>query len=314
MFAPLSVTSSMAAGTILSYPATSTSITMGMMILSIFSKNAAASSKVQSMKNRISTWSGIQQQQKVSKNPFLKLQKVSPPPPPPKRPNLLIQLYHVWFQLPQIFRFFVGGNLGNLSFFYTEQCLFEWLSTNPYGWFSLEFLDTYLAGMSFFVAYILQIVTTHLLFAFLVYGLSTIDSVEKYCKTLWGQFRVYFVSLIGSTILNTHLINQGVDKTLSFFGTMGLFACINYVLISKSVQRAVESSEHKQEQIKMTKSFTLGGWNVVNKFQRGGALFGVTGHDNGMDHLWSRAFVGPSLRRNAGFLDGQETFIQKEFM
>ena len=162
--------------------------------------------------------------------------------------NVLVKLYQQWYKLPQIFRFFMAGNMGNLCFFYTEQFLFEYLSTNPYNLFSLEFLDSYLAGLSFFTAYLLQIVTTHLFFAVFVYGLSTIDTPEKYFKTLWGQFRVYALSLVGSTALNTYLINtMGVDKTYAFFGTMAVFACINYFLISWIVERAVQSSIHEDD-------------------------------------------------------------------
>jgi hypothetical protein len=169
-----------------------------------------------------------------------KLKHTAPPTPR----NILVQIYEQWYRLPQIFRFFVGGNLGNLAFFYTELFLFDYLSTNPYNLFSLEFLDQYLAGLSFFTAYLLQIITTHLLFAFLVYGLGTINTPEKYFKTLWGQFRVYALSLVGSTALNTYLINTvGVDKTYAFFGTMATFACINYFLISWMVERAVRSAE-----------------------------------------------------------------------
>jgi hypothetical protein len=170
-------------------------------------------------------------------------------------------------------------------------------------------LEYGLAATSFGVAYLLQIVTTHLLFAVLVYGLNTINTPEKYFKTLWGQFRVYFVSLIGSTALNSYLIHRhGVDRTMAFFGTMTVSACINYVLISWIVKRAVQSAEHHSnmmvdvDQITKTKTIqgkqtnqnshqmrkqkqnhnynnnhpknTLSrGW-IMDKFQRGGALFG----------------------------------------
>jgi hypothetical protein len=313
MFAPLSVARHVAVESACSN--TDLSSAASILILAVFSKTAATARTKQKQisnnhQNPVSKWASVQHQ-KLSNSPLLLPKKQSPSPPP--RPNIFVMLYHLWFRLPQIFRFFVAGNLGNIGFFYTEQLLFDYLSTNPHGMFSLEFLDNYLAGVSFFTAYSLQIVTTHLLFALLVYGLSTVDTPEKYLKTLSGQFRVYFISLVGSTILNTHLIGRGVDKTVAFFGTMAVFACINYVLISWIVRRAVASSDHTEQpasksgkNIPESRSKTssqskketeenksaLGGW-FVDKIQRGGALFGVGKHYGEARHSQSSlAFVG----------------------
>jgi hypothetical protein len=160
----------------------------------------------------------------------------------------------------------------------------------------VEFLDTYQAGLSFFSAYLLQIVSTHLLFAMLVYGVHTVDTPEKYFKTLWGQFRIYAASLVGSTILNTYLIGTGVDKTVSFFATMIVFACFNYFLVCWAVDRALESTTEGTHGAKQPPSSTTSsslrnkatsaplptatsstrpdrvvGW-LTNRIQRGGAL------------------------------------------
>jgi hypothetical protein len=254
MVAPLSLLSSApsssatAAAVSLSSLNFSSVATPTSLLLAILSKNAATTGllKNKNQKKKFVTKIWARQQRHDLDSPWkTKLQSSqSPAPAHYSNKNILWILYRAWFHLPQIFRFFVGGNLGNIAFFYTEQFLFDYLSTNPYQLFSLEFLEYGLAGMSFGVAYLLQIVTTHFLFALLVYGLDSIRTPEKYLKTLWGQFRVYFVSLIGSTCLNSYLIHQlGVDKTVAFFGTMAVFACINYVLISWIVKRAVQSAE-----------------------------------------------------------------------
>ncbi len=230
----------------------------------------------------------------------LETMKRKPAPTPPK--NVLLRLYNMWYCLPQVFRFFVGGNLGNISFFYTEQFLFKYLSTNPYALFSLEFLESILPGLSFFTAYLMQIVTTHLLFALLVYGLQTISTPEKYLKTLWGQFRVYAASLVCSTVLNSYLINAGVDKTVAFFGTMSVFACINYLLISWVVKRVVKSASElsvdgRSNVLSDPKTGKVMGNNqentvktwFVHKIQKGGAF--INGAFKSDTILPSLAFV-----------------------
>ncbi|OEU17775.1 hypothetical protein FRACYDRAFT_268799 [Fragilariopsis cylindrus CCMP1102] len=103
-------------------------------------------------------------------------------------------------------------------------------------------IEKYQDGISFFSAYLIQIVTTHLMYAFLVYGLDTINTYEKYTKTLSGQFKVYGIGLFGATALNSFLLKQGFDKTMAFWGTTATFAGINYFLITAIVKRAVESS------------------------------------------------------------------------
>ena len=104
----------------------------------------------------------------------------------------LIELYRSWFRLPQIFRFFVSGNLGNLGFFYTEKVIYKLLwqllllsstsssvkpsaaetISSPAGAtafcamrdYAINGIEKYHGGISFFSAYLIQIVTTHLLY------------------------------------------------------------------------------------------------------------------------------------------------------
>mmetsp|Transcript_25660 Transcript_25660/g.56274 ORF Transcript_25660/g.56274 Transcript_25660/m.56274 type:complete len:313 (-) Transcript_25660:178-1116(-) len=173
--------------------------------------------------------------------------------------NPLVRLYRAWMQLPQIFRFAMAGNLGNLGFFYLEQVIFRCLShllitsesmpskstsaskTEVYASFLLDAIEKYQDSMSFFSAYMIQIVTTHLLYAFLVYGMHTIDTYEKYSQTLWGQFKVYGFGLFGATALNSFLLGRGMGKTAAFWTTTMTFAMFNYVLVSKVVNSVTES-------------------------------------------------------------------------
>ena len=172
------------------------------------------------------------------------LQKTPPAVPPASTTTNLIQvLYAKWFGLSSLVRFFVSGNLGNVCFFFIERFIYLQLSnldTAP------QFVEDYCETVSFFVGYLLQILTQHLLHAFLVYGLESIDTREKYFKTLLGQFYVYAVALFGSTTLNLFLIQSRLDKTVAFFSTMVVFACINYFLIGWLVKRALKSANHDQ--------------------------------------------------------------------
>lgn len=168
--------------------------------------------------------------------------------------NSLLQLYHSWLKLPQIFRFCVAGNIGNLGFFYLEKIIYALLShlivtTELLSTMFLDGIEKYQDGMSFFSAYIIQIVTGHLLYAFLVYGMDTINTYEKYSKTLSGQFKVYGFGLFGATFLNSFLINSGLSKTMAFWATTGTFAIFNYFLVSWVVERAIESSGSKESAV-----------------------------------------------------------------
>ena len=165
--------------------------------------------------------------------------------------NQLKQLYRSWMKLPQIVRFGVAGNLANLGFFFLEKIIFRFLTylivtTEVLYEIVLDGVEKYQDGISFFAAYLVQIVTGHLLYAFLVYGMDTINTYEKYTKTLSGQFKVYGVGLFGATYMNSFLINsRGLDKTIAFWVTTATFAVFNYLLVSWVVERAMESSAPK---------------------------------------------------------------------
>lgn len=172
-----------------------------------------------------------------------------------EKKNSMIRLYHAWMRLPQIFRFFNAGNLGNLGFYYLEKVIFRVLTqllvattsanNNSFS-VVLDGIEKYQDSLSFFSAYVIQIVTTHLLYAVLVYGLDTIDTYEKYSKTLLGQFKVYGVGLFGATFMNSFLIvNGGFDKFAAFWTTTATFAVFNYFLVSWVVKNAIESSKAK---------------------------------------------------------------------
>lgn len=157
-------------------------------------------------------------------------------PPTPTPSTSIESLYKSWFiHASEPVRFFVSGNLGNVCFYFLERLVYFQLckmSSLP------SFVEDYKDSVSFFIGYLLQIVSQHWLHALLVYGLETIDTSEKYFKTLIGQSSAYVVALFGSTFLNQALISSGVAKNVAFLITLLVFACINYFVVGWVVRRA----------------------------------------------------------------------------
>ena len=113
--------------------------------------------------------------------------------------SLLDRIGQSWFRLPTLVRFFVSGNLGNGCFFLMERWIHNHLCQIPR---LHPFVEEYKDSISFFIGYILQIITQHLLHAILVYGVATINTRKKYWKTLLGQSWAYLFAMFGSTFLN----------------------------------------------------------------------------------------------------------------
>jgi hypothetical protein len=204
--------------------------------------------------------------------------QVAPAPPDPTTlSNGLAKLSTRWFQVSELARFFISGNVGNLCFFMIERVVYGQLCQLH----SLpKFLEEYKESVSFFIGYLLQIISQHLIHAVLVYGLHSINTREKYLQTLLGQFQVYSLALVGSTFFNLFLLRAGLDKTVAFFTTMVTFACINYYLVGWIVQRATKraSAEGKRQQAETT--------SAASATKRGGLLNGrgsskPTGKDDG---------------------------------
>ncbi|CAB9500417.1 expressed unknown protein [Seminavis robusta] len=147
----------------------------------------------------------------------------------------------LWYSLPEICRFFVSGNLGNLCFFAIERGVFSCLGKIPS---PPPFLVEQQDSISFFVGYLLQIVTQHLLHAWLVYGLHSINTREKYLKTLGGQASAYGTALIGSTLLNIYL-RKHMPKNVAFVTTLYLFAIINYFVIGWITRQSIKEEAHE---------------------------------------------------------------------
>lgn len=151
------------------------------------------------------------------------------PPPPTIIPT-------AWYNLPQPFRFFVSANLGNICFLCCEKAVSQYLRSSlsdlP------DLIQSHRDTVSFFLGYLLHIVAQHYLHAMLVYGPSSIDTPEKYRKTLLGMYSTLMSAAVGSTILNGVFLSYNMDKTVAFIATISCFALFNYFLIGWVVKRA----------------------------------------------------------------------------
>lgn len=90
----------------------------------------------------------------------------------------------IWFnQIPEAGRFLTSTGLGNIIFYLIDQTIYNHILIQ----YSTKFpkiIQRNKESASFFVSYFLQIVFQHYLNALFVYGLETVDSKEKYLKTL----------------------------------------------------------------------------------------------------------------------------------
>ena len=213
--------------------------------------------------------------------------------------SLLDRIGQSWFRLPTLVRFFVSGNLGNGCFFLMERWIHNHLCQIPR---LHPFVEEYKDSISFFIGYILQIITQHLLHAILVYGVATINTRKKYWKTLLGQSWAYLFAMFGSTFLNLLFLKMGMDKTVAFFTTMLLFACINYVVIGWIVRRATESSLSSSSSTRLdsvTKrplAIRQSMMKRKTRSKKGGAIFGDKMMRGGCAHPgWTNVDV-PSVR------------------
>ena len=142
-------------------------------------------------------------------------------------------LYNVWQQNTAI-RFGTSGILGNAIFFGLDRILFPVIlnaagrsASNMSKWISHN-----AASVSFFVAYLLDIGVQHILNAWLVFGLETINTRQLYLSSLASSYTAYFGTLCGSTILQAFLIQHGVAKGDAFWITIALGSIINYIVLT----------------------------------------------------------------------------------
>mmetsp|Transcript_32789 Transcript_32789/g.48566 ORF Transcript_32789/g.48566 Transcript_32789/m.48566 type:complete len:312 (-) Transcript_32789:505-1440(-) len=187
-----------------------------------------------------------------------------------------------FYKVHEGIRFFISGNVGNVVFFFLERSLY--MSLLSISWLP-DVVKDYRDGISFFLAYFLQIAVQHLLHAILVYGIDSISTRDKYIATLIACYSTYMVSLFGSTFLNTFLIKRGINRTVSFCTTMFSFACINYFVLKYINEKADAANNNNSRNVAPNKQ-------QRNKVSRGGSSSTSTSGSDwgrllGLSHLFS---------------------------
>lgn len=149
--------------------------------------------------------------------------------------SLYVSIGNLWYRVPQPLRYFVSGNMGNVCLYLMEKGMRAWMQnmTPP---------PKHVDSLAYFTAYILHIAAQHSFHAFLVYGLESINTQQKYWSTFLGTYQAYAVSAFGSTFLNSHLIKQGWNRDVAFFTTLWIFSCLNYLWIGYIVRKAREKA------------------------------------------------------------------------
>ena len=170
--------------------------------------------------------------------------------------NIVVdRIYHGWWfgQVPEIFRFCFTGSLANVFFLWLEHLLFVVATESPTATIVLTSVfdveEDHAATISYTIAYLLQIVTTHMLNALLVYGLSTVDTFSKYVTTLRRQFYAYSTGMVLSVMLFGYLTStsrpqwlQWMDRRTALWTTTFIIAGVNYVVIGKIMKDPSTSS------------------------------------------------------------------------
>lgn len=158
----------------------------------------------------------------------------------------------IWFnQIPEAGRFLTATSVGNIIFYAIDQMIYK-LILIRYSKDFPKFIQRNKESTSFFVSYFLQIIFQHYLNALFVYGLDTVDSKQKYLTSLLLTYSTYSTSLIGTTIVNTLLLKQGVSKSIAMWGTVFGFGIVNYFLLRHLMKKVpktptVASGKKKQQ-------------------------------------------------------------------
>lgn len=154
----------------------------------------------------------------------------------------LPRMYASFYAIPQVVRFAVSGNLGNLLFFFFEKTFYARVIASDMFQKSPKVLQSNKQTFSFIVSYLINIVPQHFLNAVLVFGLNSINTVEKYVVTLSECYVTYGFAMVGSTATNSFLLNKGISKDWAFFVSIYGFSVLNYIVLNWLSKRATEKN------------------------------------------------------------------------
>lgn len=157
-----------------------------------------------------------------------------------------------WFSIPSIVRYLISGNIGNIAVYLCEQGIYHFvLHGGDDGRLPLLLLPPHLLPhrdtISFFIGYLMAVPVQHISHALLVYGISTINTRDKYITTLIGMYSAMITSCIGSTLLNAALLKYTkIPKVGAFLITVFAFAFLNFFVIGWIVNNSNNTNKNNQ--------------------------------------------------------------------
>ena len=164
-------------------------------------------------------------------------------------PHAITSMRTYWEENAAV-RFAASGFIGNAIFFGLDMAflpIIRGASQRQCFVKASKTIATNAESISFFVAYLVDIVVQHFLNALLVFGLDTIATREMYLSSLAAAYTAYFGTLCGSTILQAYLLRLGVNKSIAFWSTIALGSLVNYVVLTALAARAKSQSNGTAE-------------------------------------------------------------------
>lgn len=164
-------------------------------------------------------------------------------------PHAVAFMRDYWANNPTI-RFAMSGLIGNAIFFGLDKAFLPIIiiaSHRPLMVRVSKIIATNAESISFFLAYLVDIIIQHFLNAVLVFGLETIATREMYLSSLATAYTAYFGTLCGSTVLQAHLLRLGLSKSIAFWSTIALGSVVNYLVLTTLAVRSKTPSNGTTE-------------------------------------------------------------------
>lgn len=155
-------------------------------------------------------------------------------------PHAAATIRNYWVENSAI-RFAASGLIGNAIFFGLDVSflpVIKLASQRQCFLKASKAISSNAESISFFLAYLVDILVQHFLNALLVFGLDTIKTRELYLSSLATAYTAYFGTLCGSTILQAHLLRLGLQKSVAFWSTIALGSIVNYLVLTTLAARS----------------------------------------------------------------------------
>jgi len=163
-------------------------------------------------------------------------------------PHAISSMRSYWLENSAV-RFAASGFIGNAIFFGLDLAflpIIKGASQRQCFVKASKTIATNAESISFFVAYLVDIIVQHFLNALLVFGLDTIATRQMYLSSLTTAYTAYFGTLCGSTVLQAYLLRLGVSRSIAFWSTIALGSVVNYLVLTALAARSEPASNQNK--------------------------------------------------------------------